>query len=177
MEPKPITEQEYLAAAELLSQKFDEIGGAIKPLLASYPALLDDIEKAGCDPRLILDPLERLGAIWSEGMQAIASRPQESGLDEQQTAYIRERLVNDLRQAARVMAETGTFATGQGIMSDAADEITRLRAENERLRAQTQQAQAQANALDRGFLSVWRDGRAFGERRAHTAREKDKSDD
>lgn len=41
---------------------------------------------------------------------------------------VRERLPQDLRQAARVMAETSnTFPTGQSIMADAADEIERLR--------------------------------------------------
>jgi hypothetical protein len=40
---------------------------------------------------------------------------------------VTERLPADLRQAARIMAETGTFETGQAIMSDAADEIERLR--------------------------------------------------
>ena len=40
---------------------------------------------------------------------------------------VRSRLPVDLRQGARVMAETGTFPTGQSIMLDAAAEIERLR--------------------------------------------------
>jgi hypothetical protein len=36
MEQKSITEQEYLALAASLAQKFDEVGGFVQPLLASY---------------------------------------------------------------------------------------------------------------------------------------------
>ena len=42
-------------------------------------------------------------------------------------SLVRERLPKDLRQAARIMSEVGTFETGQSIMNDAADEIERLR--------------------------------------------------
>ena len=40
---------------------------------------------------------------------------------------MRDRLTTDLRQASRIMAETGTFEIGQGLLNDAADEIERLR--------------------------------------------------
>lgn len=43
------------------------------------------------------------------------------------TDMARDRLPKDLRQAALIMAETGTFQTGQGLLTDAADEIERLR--------------------------------------------------
>lgn len=41
--------------------------------------------------------------------------------------FTRDRLPTDLRQAARIMSEVGTFETGQGLLVDAADEIERLR--------------------------------------------------
>ncbi|MCT4554675.1 MAG: hypothetical protein N4A53_08310 [Pelagimonas sp.] len=83
-----------------------------------------------------------------------------------------------VRQWSRIEpAKSSDHSSAYCEISNQAEEITRLQAENERLRAQTRQAQAQANALDRGFLSVWQDGRAFGEGRAHIAREKGKSDE
>lgn len=44
-------------------------------------------------------------------------------------------LTKDLKDAARVMAETGTFDTGQAIMLDAAKEIERLRDELVRMKS------------------------------------------
>lgn len=38
-------------------------------------------------------------------------------------------ITKELKDAARVMSDTGTFETGQGIMLDAAKEIERLRDE------------------------------------------------
>ena len=39
---------------------------------------------------------------------------------------VRQRLPADLRQGARIMAETKTFGTGRALMDDAADEIERI---------------------------------------------------
>lgn len=43
------------------------------------------------------------------------------------TAMTAHGIVSDLRLAAKTMADTETFPTGQSIMTDAADEIERLR--------------------------------------------------
>lgn len=66
------------------------------------------------------------------------------------TDLMRERIPKDLRQAARIMAETDTFETGQAIMNDAAEEIERLRYVLLVVRG----------AIDTGLnepLAIWRD--------------------
>lgn len=64
-------------------------------------------------------------------------------------------LVKECRDAARIMSETGTFETGQGILNDAATEIEMLRKAvvkyGDRIRMATIHDMAMQQTVDRAF--------------------------